>query len=730
MIKVGDYYLDYSEDIDIERQVKLFENIDENAGDFSYSFDLANNSHNNSLLGIPLADSKSKLTNTKIPASIKDKQGITIYDGYIRIEKVNKQKIQCSFFSGNNNWFSELNENISEIDLSDLDFELSESTVYSYRTNTEGIAIPLIDSGELTNRGYYQVKVEDFVPGLYVHTLFKRIFQKHSIKIQGELIEDRLYKSLITIKNSKNIDQIKAASVYTGTTGVNTRVAELTHYKMYFGDTSYPFFDGSSGLFDPITSIWTADAKMRIDTEVFLRPTIVDESYNNRIYLYINGVYTFVDIGLPGVISGLYSSATNGAIDPFFLKRTFTVEAGDTVEVYSEWQQSLDSDENDINSGTWKITPAFIYQVTGDSVAPKWTQQKYVSNILRIFNVITDYDPYSKTITFNFFDKIKSKPYINLSNNIGDIDTDFTDFIQGYSRKNTFTYKKVDFSELRDKNIFDFFTNTDGVIEASNEFLVGADSVVESDFSSPQGYINPVFDISIERTNLVTLKEADSTDITSVSGTNFSIADGIFLVGDIVRISDAEVSQYNGDWVVYYKGSGYVRLTGIGFYGDSTGRMTKLEYNYNETDEVYLMINIPDYDYSDASGASLIIESTYRSHIAIGYFAMLYTGRQINEDYKQSISFGTLNNVDTPSTLFYQRTLLEYSWKLFMGILNDPTKLISNTSYLPAVLFNQIDFLQPIYITSLESSNLYYPSRITGYKNSSEPCIIELIKLP
>lgn len=40
MIRVAGEFLDFNEEIEIERQIKLFEDIDSTNGDFSYTFEL------------------------------------------------------------------------------------------------------------------------------------------------------------------------------------------------------------------------------------------------------------------------------------------------------------------------------------------------------------------------------------------------------------------------------------------------------------------------------------------------------------------------------------------------------------------------------------------------------------------------------------------------------------------------------------------------------------------
>jgi hypothetical protein len=77
----------------------------------------------------------------------------------------------------------------------------------------------------------------------------------------------------------------------------------------------------------------------------------------------------------------------------------------------------------------------------------------------------------------------------------------------------------------------------------------------------------------------------------------------------------------------------------------------------------------------------------------------------------------------------YQIPLTDKYFRLLGRVLNDPVKLFS-TAHLPNVVYRQIDFLSPITIRTLETTNQYYVNRITGYKESYLPCTLELIKLP
>lgn len=730
ILKVGDEYLEFNAQVQIERQAKLFEEISTTDGDYSYSFDIPRTSHNIRLLNIPIPDNDAKTVYQKIDCILLDDNGLEVYKGFIRIEKMNRNVITVSFFSGNNNWFDQISGPLSDIDFSDLDVDLTITNLIAYSQHTEGITFPFVDNGVLVTRSYPYLKSEDFVGAIYVKTVFKRIFQAQQIKIQGELLTDATFNHLVTQKNAKSQAQIDANSTYAQKTNTTARPVELVKYKIDFqNDSVYPYYDGSNDNFDIVNSTWTAPAKMRVRIKATFVPSIVDASYNNRVNIYINGSWSFVDIGLAPGAGGLYNQPTAGDQPVFSLDRTIEVEAGDVIELYSEWQQSLGSTQNDILSGTVEFIPEFIYKIYGNNVIPQWTQAQYVSNILRIFNVVSHYEPYSKTLTFNLFDKIKSKEPIDLSAFIEpDYDVDYVDFISNYGKKNVLSYNEVDLGEIRDYNIENFFKYSQGVIESGNEFLEEKVDIIESDFSNPIGYLNGVFDMSMERLNLVQLSEGDSVDFTAVGADTyaaFTLARPIFLVGDLVRISESSNPSYNGDWVVAATGAGGTLFYGLLFETDATGKATKLIYEYENTDDVFLLFNIPYYNLTKFSGHSSIrVEDSNFGDFAVGYFNLLDTGRQINDEFRQSLSFGEIS-----SPFFYQRTLVDTYWGQFGKVLQDPVKLLP-VAHIPYKTFINIDFLRPFNIKSEQSSNMYYLNKITGYECSYKPCLLELIKLP
>jgi hypothetical protein len=150
-----------------------------------------------------------------------------------------------------------------------------------------------------------------------------------------------------------------------------------------------------------------------------------------------------------------------------------------------------------------------------------------------------------------------------------------------------------------------------------------------------------------------------------------------------------------------------------------------MNFLYSSSDNVYILRHVPLYTVNKFSGLNSIkVENSAYETLALGFFNLLYTGRQVNTDFKYSLSFSGEGN-----PLHYQHTLIDQYFGLFTRVLNDPVKLFC-TATLPYYLFSQIDFLSPVVIRTEESQNTYYINRITGYKESYLECTIELIKLP
>ena len=157
MIKVSNEFLDFDDEIEVEKQIKLFEDISTTDGDYSYAFELQKTLHNTKLLGNPFPDNITKPVYQRIPAQLLGNSGAVTYDGYLRIERIT-DVYECSFFAGNNNWFGMIDGQLQDLDFSVLNIDNNEVNIIDSWSITDGLVFPLLDNGGLITTFYPQLK--------------------------------------------------------------------------------------------------------------------------------------------------------------------------------------------------------------------------------------------------------------------------------------------------------------------------------------------------------------------------------------------------------------------------------------------------------------------------------------------------------------------------------------------------------------------------------------------
>lgn len=706
MLKTTNGFLDFDGEVEMERQVKLLEDIKETWGDFSYTFELAMTQNNLSLLGLPYPDNVSKIVYNQVTADLLSDSGEILYKGYLRVERINKV-IETSFFSGNNNWLGLLTGNMTDLRLSQYDQDLSEANIIARASATSGIVFPIIDTGTLITRSFKDLKSEDFVGCFYLKTLFAEVFSQSGLKIQGELLTDPIFNSIVVATNTRSKNEVDRHSLYVGKSTTET-LAPSTAINPTFNLTTNPYFVGSNAGFSG-SSVYTAQADMIIDATLSIEATGIV-------------AVTFIKSG-PEIVGG------GGGTSVTARAKNVRLNAGDSLYVSVA---NFIGGSKDITSGTFRVTPKFIYKAFGVSSVPLWTKELFVSNVLSLFNVISDFDPYTKTVTLNLFNKIKSKTPLDISNYIEVQETDYVEFISNYGKKSTLGYQESDDENLGEYNISSFYKYGVGVIEVNNDFLEETKELVESEFTAPISYLHPNFDASLERVNFVELEsDEDDQEITSVTdsgGTahfNITDADDYFQVNDLVRIETNQVS-YNGEWIVDQVTSTYIAVRGPQYDTDATGKVVRLFHKLTNDDSVYLFINSGErlVSHFSKSQTEFYLEGTTYSEFTLAFFSLINNGTQFNHDFKQSLSFGEISD-----PLFYQRTLIDTYWGVVSNILNDPAKL-KCIAHIPEYIFKRLSPLNPVSVKTMESVNLYYLQKISGYKGSHRPSDVELIKLP
>lgn len=717
ILKRGDTVLDFSGAVEIDRQAKLFEEIDAAVGDIGFSFEMPDNGHNRLALDMPLVDSLNGSQYIANESVAMNDSGTSIHFGSIRVEGVKDGKIRASFSSGNSNWFTMLNGDMSDLNISKYDTLQTQENVISSWSKTSGLVYPFVDAGPLKTRRFKSARAEDFAPGLFLHTIFEELFQASGLKIRGEMINNALFNQIVVLTNANSDEETEARSCNVNKVTDQTLPSNLSYVKVTFdNDSDYPYFDGNANNFSLVNNRYTADVEMDLHVKLTLQ---LSDSHWTGIVLYKNGNPTT-------------SHTSVSTTDTNTLDTNIHLVAGDYIEWYSRNQVS-GGPSVDITSGNLEITPTYIFKSFAKATLPKWTKQQFVSNILQIFNAIPTYDPFTKTVTFDLFDKIKGKQSIDISQYItGDIEVDYVDFISNYGRSNIFSYSNTSEEETERYNASSFIKYGAGQLIANNDFIQDSADVISSDFSSPISYVHPYFKSSIDRMELIELEDGEiESDIATVQddgsgNAQFMLndADDLFNVGDLVRL-EFEDTQYNGEYIVGQTTSTYMSLYGGVFYTNSPGKITRMRYENTGIDDVFLVVHTGLRLVTDFSQESILyIGTTSRSTWGHSYFNMLATGKPVDSIFKQGLCFGKVNN-----PLAFQRTLIDAFWQQFYRILNNPVKLICPVN-LPETVNAQIDFNTPVSIKTTESTNEYYVNKVQGYQGKQYQNLIELIQLP
>lgn len=710
MIKVSNELLEFDELIEVEKQIKLFEEISTTDGDFSYAFELQKTLTNTRILQNPLPDNISKPVYQKIPAKLLSDGGAETYNGYLRIERIT-EVYHCSFFAGNNNWFGMLSGKLRDIDWSAFDRDQTEINLSYAIFDSSGTVFPMVDNGMLAYRGNALMKVEDFMGAIYTKDIVNKIFAIHGIKIQGELFNDVDYLSSVVLSNAKSTVDIEARTTKAHTTN-SPNPHDATYHKMVWtNDSDYPYSDGAANLFDLATGRYTADVKMRAKVNLVIKQILGTTTFalKFKMAVYVNGV--------------LYAEqfAPFGGSEVQTLNMLVPLNAGDYLEIFT-FNNAVIWDDPIVDADL-EITPVFLYKAFGRAIVPNWTQGEFVAAIFQKWNVLAYYNAQTMTLTCNLFEKIKTKPAIDLSEYISEVEVDYTEFISEYGKKSFLSHEQIEEDdEFRKLNLTrrDY---TKGQINVDNDYLEDEVDILESKFAAPITYLNPVFGMSMEKTDLITLEEDLSVEIVSVTDSlgraRFTIAEDIFALSDMVRITDSINPSYNGDWMVITLGAGYVELEGLAFDTDSGGQMTKLNFAYTDSDKVFLLHNVPLYEVNKFSGLSQIqVENTDYANLSLGYYNIIRTNRPVDTDLPFSMAFEPGDQVSFKERYF----------RLFSKVLNDPVKIIC-TAHIPYQVYLEIDFLRPIKILTEQTTNVYYLNRITGYKDSFLECQLNLIKI-
>lgn len=710
-IRVNEEYLDFDDSIQVERQVKLFEDVSQINGDFSYSFDIPKTQRNISIIRTFSPDNSAKPWTSKIPATL-ESYGQIIYSGYIRVERETSRIYSCSFFSGNNNWFDLLNIPIRDsFTWKQYDTKLTTNNVRDSWTSTYRGAIhfPILDRGALSTRGSASWWLGDMQPFILVSKVFETITAQTGVKITGDLVKDPRFNALITSNNGRSgIEQrIEDRSIKMGKTTTQT-ASGTTFSKITLNNSSSPFYNSPNLNWSTTENRYIADADYR-EWTVTINLNMDRQSWYYVRILKNGTALETKKFSKTSLIQWTYNSTT-------------LLSAGDYIEVQFAMLSGIFSSGVILTSSYIEIYPVKFYTVYADQLLPNLTASEFMSNIFRLFNCLVTYNPNTSEIKTRFFENILKQTPIDVSNYVQIDEDNYEDFVSDYSKRNFLIWQDQDNDDTTEYNAKNVIPFGGGLIEIDNDFLEDESTMIGLDFTAafqqPYSYIGA----SMPNLKYVSVTELSSTEdnFSSVSdnGDGKARFNGIADVSadSLVRIKDSTVEEYNGDYRVesFNAVSNYVILQDVYFSSNATGTLVSLDWEeVNNEEQVLLLKSDQNLNFINFSG----IDGAW-----FQYGTPLVNGN-IGE-----VTFGYLfATKNLRGSLVFQDNI-ESDWGLTSRMLNSGVKSFGS-AYLPAKVYNDIDLLSPLRYKSGNVNALFYPNRITGYEDSKTECTIELIKL-
>lgn len=724
MLKTSDNEYIEVPDVEMERQAKLFDSVADTAGDFSYTFEFDNNSENRRKLNIVSpVDGFDKSIYRINDIKLCDDNGSVIYTGYLQIQTLG-DTFEASFFSGNNNWFAMMTGNMIDMDYSEFNLDITKDNIEDSWDNTDGVIFPMINTGAFSTRSSANFKVEDFQPFIYVKNLVDKCFTSSGLKLTGNLLYDWRYSHLITSTNRKSsAERAKERTV---------KVSKTIDQTINIGAYEVVTFEieddvGDLGLWDNTLYRYTADVRMEVNVTYSLTTAGTSIFPYLKNIVCVNGDEVNYEGSL--IIRAGFSYTKNFPDVKFSLSKPIVLEAGDYLDIRG---QVFGSFTIDIINASLTITPVRILNVSGEILVPDVSKIEFVTDVFKLFNTVIDFNPFTKTVSVDTFKSVAKSEEIDISQYVDPetVNIDYQELISDYARINNLTYSEADSDSAKEYNTGRVYKYGSGQIDSGNDFGDKTKDILESIFvASVADEKNPLNTpmVNIGFTELDKGTEYDGT-ITSSGGALITIGEDFFPEsGELVEIFESTVDSYLGQWTISSTASDTeFYVDSLVFESNATIRIRRIQVVAKDNSDQVLLLVVPSLPAATSAYLSFERDSAIPDP-AIAYF---YSPEIIVEpftalnDYNLSLSFG---ENDVP--LAYQKTMIEDYWADFAGILQDPIKVFIDAN-LPKPVFDSITFKNPLRVKTDKFNTRFFPNRLTGYKDSSQPMTAELIKLP
>jgi len=713
-----------------KRSISLFDGTVR--GDTSINFSLDNNSVNRKILGYNGPMMINQIAATK-QAFNRVKDGNIIDRGFIVIQE-DTDTLNCYYISGNSDWIQGLDIYITDLDYTGVTssrnytVKMNDTYVNASTGQTYGIVFPLVDwwsnyerglsvynstsimySGKFSAPGtvggvapsspeFYSKPVFDFYPCFYLSTILDEISCQTDIKINGTLLQDGLYKSLIITPTNGLIGKPNRFGPIK-LTGQNQVIASIPSNYTSFTEVNDNNNLVSSGIF---TSDRVCTVKSTITVNSFTStPTFSIKKNGSNVYgpTLLTSAFTYISY-----VDVLKGDTLTIVID----SATTTVNLNWTIE-----EQSFVSYDNYLSPSDF---------------LPKIKCVDLIKCLISTFGCVSSFDNNSKTLTLNIIGKYKLEDAEDWSNY-------YISHVNNYT-SNTATHNYVNLKQLSFDNKITTYNNVNNTPFGSLD-VVTNNNLIDKNIAINLPFASLFFDKEIDnsyqaRVPLVELTDNQRVAFTSItdSGAGYRLFDTsasgvVFERGQIVRV----INSSGVDFGLFRIGgtNSTKALLFFPFYGTDTGFIITQTIKYNEVGFCLLTnstINASDlypgystFGYVDASTSV----DNRKATNDYAYFTKFKTGLNIDNN-KNNLA---LENPNIPGV--FDPDIKNIYQNRISNIFNNP--IIKATMLLPESIYQSYKYDKFVYLKTKDLIGYFLVDTIDDFVDSSTPVEVNFYML-
>ncbi len=709
-------------------------------GDVSITFTIDNNSQNRKTLGYYGAMVLNNIAFTK-QAFNRIRNGVILDRGYLVIQEADDDSIRCFYVTGNANWFQKLQGLITELNYDKYSVPWTAETISARSSESSGVIFPMVDYWANGNRASndfvlwmpsdWQTDTPNAFPELYPAFYLKDLVtellvQIDNIKLQGNILNDALYNSLVVGTNKPAIKRVKTVNdVIFSVSGSNSQ-AYVSGVAAKFTNFTIADTTDLSGLF--VSGTYTANKKTGLYIEMKL--VGITPSTTDYPMIYKNGAQAYAwnqNMGKGGV-SAIIRVEPGDTVELWFLRSTSTNTSVKYFAIIeNEWVWPSD----------WANPKEFMPPIACIDI---------IKFIVNFFGCTAYFNEISRVLTITIIEKLKKEDAIDLSDSYLGNAEGYTDV----SRNNylRWTQTEADSTIVKYNNSHEA-KFADGNIETSGNVKEKKDIAVYpfNAFKSDKSYKNMV----LANVPLIKLADGgsylyDSINVTATvniveTESNQLIQANVY--PEYIKIIDN--GEDRGYFMTAFRSSlsptsAFRAITQVN-EGLTDGQVVLQSYSANELFVILSVVNKSMIDFSDVSSVRLYDETHKVKSTVI-------SGSSKTPDATKSVTLTSVpyavftkmifnkpidqvkNNlaIDNPGLLNYtDPTIKELFFNKISNFFQHPK--IPATLLIGEAFFNSFKFDTFIYLNTKGLTGYFLIESLDNYVDASTPINVNLYML-